>query len=357
MTADAVGGVWSYAVGLCAALPEIRFIVATLGPCPRPEQRAALTGLGNVLLAESDFRLEWMTDGPADVAASRRWLDSLAEQHAADLVHVNGYAQARLNCGRPTIAVAHSDVLSWWLAVHGGAAPTEWRHYRRQVVVGLRAAACVVAPSRAVQHDLQAHYGPPLWNARVIPNGVDVAAFSPRPKRAVVMAAGRVWDEAKNLRLLDAIAPALAWPVEIAGETVQPEHGVVRLRRARLLGVLGPDEMRRRLGEAAIFAAPAHYEPFGLGILEAAASGCALVLGDIASLRENWDDAALFVPPSDAVRWQTTVAQLIVDDEERRRLGQAAQARAGHFTLARTAARYRALYRELAQGSAAQRVA
>ena len=34
---------------------------------------------------------------------------------------------------------------------------------------------------------------------------------------------------------------------------------------------------------------PARYEPFGLSILEAALSGCALVLGDLPSLRELWD--------------------------------------------------------------------
>ena len=50
---------------------------------------------------------------------------------------------------------------------------------------------------------------------------------------------------------------------------------------------------------AAIYALPARYEPFRLEVLEAAAPGCALVLGDIASLRELWDGAALFVAPDD----------------------------------------------------------
>ena len=77
--------------------------------------------------------------------------EMLADRHAVDLVHINGYAQARLESGRPSIAVAHSDVLSWWLAVHGEPAPAAWHDYRRQVVCGLRAAACVVAPTRAVQ--------------------------------------------------------------------------------------------------------------------------------------------------------------------------------------------------------------
>ena len=347
MTADAVGGVWSYALGLCAALPDIRFILATLGPRPRPAQHAAVSQLDNVILAQSDFRLEWMTGGQADITASTRWLEALAVQHAVDLVHVNGYAQARLGSDRPIVTVAHSDVLSWWKAVHGEAAPAEWHGYRRQVVGGLRAADCVVAPTRAVQDDLRRQYGLPLWNARIIPNGIDLSAFMPRPKRPVIMAAGRIWDEAKNLRLLDDIAPRLDWPIEIAGETSHPEQGVADLRQARLLGVLRPEEMRRHLAEAAIFAAPALYEPFGLTVLEAAAAGCALVLGDIASLRENWEGAAIFLPPGDASAWQAALTRLINNREERERLAAAAHIRAKHFTLANTARRYRALYCDL----------
>ena len=59
------------------------------------------------------------------------------------------------------------------------------------------------------------------------------------------------------------------------------------------------DELVRSYGDASIFALPARYEPFGLSILEAALSGCALVLGDLPSLRELWTGAAMFVPPDD----------------------------------------------------------
>jgi glycosyltransferase involved in cell wall biosynthesis len=357
MTADAVGGVWSYALSLCAALSDIRVVLATMGPRPGSAQRAALARLGNVTLAESDFRLEWMAGGQADIAASRRWLEALAERHAVDLVHVNGYAQARLGCGRPVVAVAHSDVLSWWLAVHGTPPPAEWGGYRQQVAAGLRCAARVVTPTHAVLGDLRRQYGLALPDAGVIPNGVDIAAFTGRPKRPVILAAGRVWDAAKNLRLLDDIAPQLAWPVEIAGETGHPERGAAHLAHARALGALGPAEMRRHLGEAAIFAAPAHYEPFGLAILEAAAAGCALALGDIASLRENWDGAALFLPPGDPGGWQAGLGRLIERPDQREQLAAAARARARRFTIANTAAGYRALYRGLTGDAAPREVA
>jgi glycosyltransferase involved in cell wall biosynthesis len=110
--------------------------------------------------------------------------------------------------------------------------------------------------------------------------------------------------------------------------------------------------MAAALGGAAVFASPARYEPFGLGILEAAASGCALVLGDIPSLRENWDAAALFVPPDDRAAWRSTLGCLIADDQRREALGAAARQRAGRFTSERMAARYAALYRELTAGTA-----
>jgi glycogen synthase len=222
MTADTVSGVWPYALGLCASLPEIDFILATLGPPPRQGQLAALARLANITLAESDFLLEWMAGGQADIAASRRWLDALADRHAVDLVHVNGYAQARLDGARPVVAVAHSDVLSWWMAVNGEAVPPEWNEYRRQVVHGLDAAARVVTPTKAVCEDLRRQYRLPLRNAMVIPNGIDVGIFSPQPKRPVIMAAGRVWDAAKNLWLLDDVAQQVAWPIEIAGEVAHP---------------------------------------------------------------------------------------------------------------------------------------
>jgi glycogen synthase len=114
MTADTVGGVWSYALGLCASLPDTRFVVATMGPRPREAQRAALARLANVTLAESDHPLEWMCGAGVEFAASRRWLSGLAERHDVGLVHVNGYAHAALAGSRPTLAVAHSDVRSWW---------------------------------------------------------------------------------------------------------------------------------------------------------------------------------------------------------------------------------------------------
>ena len=62
MTADAVGGVWTYVLGLVRALRSTEFIVATMGPLPSPSQCAEASLLPNLTLASECFALEWMED-------------------------------------------------------------------------------------------------------------------------------------------------------------------------------------------------------------------------------------------------------------------------------------------------------
>ena len=76
---------------------------------------------------------------------------------------------------------------------------------------------------------------------------------------------------------------------------------------------------------------------FGLSALEAALSGCALVLGDIPSLREVWGDAALFVAPDDTDALAQALQGLIDRPAYRRELADRATKRAGLYTPRRMA--------------------
>src|SRR4051812_24669762 len=107
--------------------------------------------------------------------------------------------------------------------------------------------------------------------------------------------------------------------------------------------------MARWFGAASIYCLPARYEPFGLSALEAALSGCALVLGDIPSLREIWGDAVLFVPPDDLGALHNALESLIREDALRQAMGAAARARGHHYTPLRMATEYLSVYRQLCQ--------
>lgn len=81
-------------------------------------------------------------------------------------------------------------------------------------------------------------------------------------------------------------------------------------------------------------------------MLEAAAAGCALVLGDIPSLREHWDGAAEFVPPDDHDAL-VALQDLIDRPDERRAAAKRAIARAADFGIDRTAEAYLRIYEAL----------
>jgi glycosyltransferase involved in cell wall biosynthesis len=171
--------------------------------------------------------------------------------------------------------------------------------------------------------------------------------FRPCRKRQVILTAGRIWDQAKNIGLLARIAPELPWPVLVAGETRHPSGGQVKMDGVQFLGKLSPSELGRKLGQAEIFVLPARYEPFGLCALEAAMSGCALVLGDVPSLREVWGDAAVFVPPESPDRLRAALLKLIGDKALRLQVARRCYRRAAYFTPQRMARNYMDLYTRL----------
>jgi glycosyltransferase involved in cell wall biosynthesis len=348
MTADPIGGVWNYALELCGALAAHRVHVslATLGGEPSPAQRAQLARLPNVTLHESRFRLEWMPEPWDDLDRAGRWLLSLERELEPDIVHLNHLVHADLPWKTPVLSVGHSCVLSWWAAVHGGPLPVQWALYRRRVESSLQAAGCVVAPTEAMLTELEAYYGP-FRRAAVIYNARDWRLFSAAPKESLVLAAGRIWDRAKNVAALDAAAPGVAAPILVAGETTGPDGNVVAVAGVRLLGSLDPDALAAWYGRAAVYALPARYEPFGLTALEAALSGCALVLGDIDSLREIWGATARYVSPDDPEGLCATLNGLLANKALRSRLAAHAMARARQFTPARQAEAYLTLYRNL----------
>jgi glycogen(starch) synthase len=81
--------------------------------------------------------------------------------------------------------------------------------------------------------------------------------------------------------------------------------------------------------------------------LEAGLARCALVLGDIPSLREVWDGAALFVPPDQPDALAEALEHLIQDVRWREFMAQRARARALRYTPALMAHAYVRLYAKL----------
>jgi glycogen(starch) synthase len=349
LTTDAVGGVWDYCMELIRGLQplDVEVTLASMGPPPRADQRETLAALGNVELFIHEGRLEWMADCEDQLARAGEWLLELERQQRPELVHLNGYAHAALAWRAPTIVVGHSCVCSWWRAVHHNDPPPCWDDYRRRVRAGLASARAVVAPTAWMLAQLLTCYEV-RFDGLVINNARHCADFRAGPAMPLILGAGRLWDQAKNLAALDAAAAQVPWPVFVAGESSDSHGRQVAAHNLELLGTLAPAELYSWMAAASIFAHPARYEPFGLAPLEAALSGCALVLGDIGSLREIWGDAATFVDPDDHRALATALQGLIADPERRAMMAARAFARARRYSVARMVAAYHHLYLEVA---------
>ena len=350
MTTDTVGGVWTYALDLARALVPLGITtdLATFGPLPDPARRLAARAIPGLTLHERASRLEWQSEPWTDLDQAGDWLRTLVRERSPDVIHFNHFAHADVDYGPPKLVVVHSCVRSWYRAVRGHDAPAEWDEYTRRVGRGLRGADVVVAPTAVMLRSAAAEYGL-FRQSAVIANGKDVAEVSDAtvPKEDFILTAGRLWDEAKNVVTLDRAAADLPWATWAAGDDRGPDGTVVNLNSVRRLGYVDADGMSDWYRRAAIYCLPALYEPFGLSVLEAAHAGCALVLGDIPSLREVWGDAAVYVDPRDHVSVKQTLTGLIADASARARLGRRARARATTFGTGRMAERYRQTYLEL----------
>jgi glycosyltransferase involved in cell wall biosynthesis len=349
MTADTVGGVWTYAIELLKSLEryKVEVALATMGGHLSLRQRQQVAALPQVTLYESMYQLEWMENPWQEVKRAGEWLLQLNQEFAPDLIHLNNFAHGHLKWGRPVVMIFHSCVCSWWQAVKGIAAPPEWQQYRQIVRAGLRAADLVVAPSTAILQAARELYGP-FRQVRVIYNGHNSSLFHFKQKEPFIFSMGRVWDEAKNIRMIAQVAADLNWPVYIAGDATHPVTGeTLLLPNVHFLGSLSQAEVVDWLSRAALFVLPAKYEPFGLAVLEAALSGCALIVGDIPSLREIWQQAATYVNPQQAPALQATVTRLMDDEFIRNIMGFRAMQRGLLYSSKQTGFEYYRAYRQL----------
>jgi len=347
LTTDAVGGVWQYSLELAGSLATrgVRVILLVLGPPPTAAQRLEARVIRGVKLIETGLPLDWLSPGPDEVHAAGRAIAALATEERADLVQLN---MPTLGSGArfaaPVIAVTHGCVGTWWEAAERRPLPPAFEWHRNAMAKGLSAADCVLAPSASYAATVARYYG--LAKAPiVVPNGRSPHPAPPgAPVQDSVLTVGRLWDRVKNAALLDRVAGRLAIPFHAAGAITGPHGECTELTHLHALGHLETAALEHYLATRPVFVSAATFEPFGLAVLEAAAAGCALVLSDIATFRELWDDAAIFVPPLDDDAYLDAIETIIGDTPLRQRLGEDARKRALRFTPERTADRMMQVY-------------
>lgn len=353
LVTDAVGGVWVYSLELARALKRvgIETVLAAMGPSPTPQQREEAAGFK---LIDTGLPLDWLATSPSELKRAGEALAGLARREGVDIVQTNS-AALLADCAfdQPCVAVQHSCVATWWAAVKGTPLPYSFVWRRELVECGLNRAATVVAPSIAFAAETARIYD---VNAPLVAvhNGRSPVTSPTALQGDFVLTVSRLWDEGKNVATLDAAAARLEVPFEGAGALHGPNGASVELKHIRPLGALSGPRVAGLLAARPIFASAALYEPFGLSVLEAAHAGCALVLSDIATHREMWGGAAIFVPAQDDEAFASAIGDVLGDPDERQQLGQLARARAQLYTPERMARGMADIYACVADAQPAQ---
>lgn len=352
VTADTVGGVWTYAKELVTGLVRrgARVTLVSFGEIPAPSQVDWISAL-RIDYRPTAFRLEWMQQAEQDIGESRDFLLSVIDETRPDLLHLNQFCYGSLPVSIPKVVVAHSDVLSWWKAVKDETpSEIEWlRWYRSAVSNGLHGATAVVAPSKWMMQQIESIYGVSVQHS-VIYNGRTAALFNPHiTKDDFIFSVGRLWDSGKQANLLTRIEPPAPVFVVGAEEHVDVAHREQQRLNGQKLYLKGTQtevQLRHWYSRASIYAATSRYEPFGLAPLEAAFSRCAIVANDIPSFREIWGETACYFEANNAFSLQRQLERLQRDRELRVRYANLAYTRARQrYTSERMVDDYLNLYR------------
>lgn len=350
MTTDPLGGVWNYTLRLCRSLQPygVEVHLASMGAPLSSSQKDAALNLTNVRLYESTFPLEWMNDPWKGVDEALLWLEGIYREVKPDLMHFNNFGQVDHLWECPVVTVFHSCVISWWRAVKKTEpSGSEWLTYRKRVKNAMYASDVVIAPTNSMLNEIREIYGR-NGHSICIHHGYMEASYSNLVKEPFIFSMGRIWDESKNMRALERLAAAVEWPVYVAGDPVNPVTAEqLQLDNVFFLGKLTEEDTQEWLSRAAIYLQPSRYEPFGLSVLEAARNGCALVLNDILTFRELWQDAACFAEFDDPRDIANTVNILINDANLRVYMSSAAMDKANCYNEVRMTQHYLQVYENM----------
>ena len=303
----------------------------------------------------------------AFVKATTQWLRAHHEDF--DIVQANGFVTWEA-CD---IVVMHFVHTSWLqspfypyktslrpYALYQRAFTELNSRWEKRIVASARH---IIAVSEAVSRDVT-NLGTPADMVQVIPNGVDVQEFTPgASERAswnlpamapVALFVGDIRSPRKNLgTLLRALTHLPRLHLAVAGD---PE-GSNGPAEAKALGIAErvhfvgkTSKVPSLMRSVDLFVFPSRYEPYGLVVAEAMASGLPVIVSRNVGCASTFAEVLEIVDdPDDAEALARRIESLLQDPAHRQDLSKRGRARALEVSWEKTTAAYLAAYRSLAR--------
>jgi phosphatidylinositol alpha-mannosyltransferase len=318
------GGVQDQVVQLSRWLTDLGHQSIVVGPGDDGPEGAILLGSTRGIRANRAS-----TPIALNPAVSRRLKEAVDD---ADVVHIHEplmpfvSAAATTIATHPTVGTFHADPPAWARFGYRVGAPLWTRLIDRIDVV------------TTVSH-VSGSAVEPFVDARVIPNGIDIASYGGAeklPNRVVFL--GRD-DERKGLQVLIDAWPSVLESAPGAELVVMGASRDDHTTGVTYLGRVDGRAKRAELATAEIFCAPnLGGESFGIVVAEGMASACAVVASSLPAFVDVLGEAGVLTPPGDVVRLAEAIVSLLTDAQfmrERQRSALAAVERFDGISVAR----------------------
>ncbi len=319
-------GVGYQAHALANALIVRGHSVTMFSPCAKPD--GALYDLRHVDVGTSlrTFRFAW----------NLRKVDFTG----FDIIHAHGdnYWLWSRRQRPPVVRTMHGSCLAE--AIH----IPRTKEKLRMAMLGIsEILATIVADATVCVSENTRWYYP--WVKRVIPNGIDLGAFSPGGRKEVtptILFVGTYSNRKRGKLLMEIFARDILPALPVAQlwmvcSDAPPAPGVT------VLGRISQEELVDRYRRAWVFCLPSTYEGFGIPYIEAMAAGTAVVASpNVGAVEVTRNGQAGLIPADDKLG--AALLQVLRDETLRHRLQAAGLERVKDFSFDVVCAAYEKAY-------------
>ncbi len=344
------GGVQGQVMGLARSLRTLGHEVRVLGPCDGPPPDAGVTPLGRSVPTAANGSVAPLAPDPS---AQLRTMRALRDEDF-EVLHLHeplapGPCLTTLVFGEaPKVGTFHAA---------GESAAYRFLGWGLKRLARRLDHRCAVSPDAVAlaEGGLGGRY-------ELLFNAVEVERFAAGPAHPTdgptIFFLGR-HEPRKGLDVLLAALSDLPADVKlwVGGDGPQTAELQERYRgdaRIEWLGRISDDERSARMRGCTVYCSPSvRGESFGMVLLEAMASGCALVASDLDGHRNVASDGvdALLAPVGDAAALAKSLRRVLDDPGLRAELVAGGRRRAEQLSMGHLAERYEEIYaRVLAQG-------
>jgi phosphatidyl-myo-inositol alpha-mannosyltransferase len=341
------GGVQGQVLGLARELRKLGHEVRVLAPCDGPPPDAGVTPLGRSVPTAANGSVAPLAPDPS---AQLRTIRALRDE-AFDVVHL--HEPVAPGPTMTTILFASTPMVGTF---HAAGQSTAYRTVGR--VLGRMANRlshrCAVSPdaARLAERYLGGEY-------ELVFNGIEVERFAlgeaTETEGPTIFFLGR-HEPRKGLEVLLAALDDLPSDVRlwVGGDGPQTAELQARHRddpRIEWLGRISDEERAARMRGCTVYCSPSvRGESFGMVLLEAMASGAALVASDLDGHRNVATDGvdALLAPVGDAAALAKALRRVLDSESLRAELVGGGRRRANDLSMRHLAERYAEIYRAVA---------